>query len=121
MLQFSAPARYVRGMKLEVLGALAFSLVVMAACSDHHDDDGHDDGDGHHSSSSGASGHTSEFPSCQAIIDACHPADVGEGPAHDCHEIAHDNGTEDKGAAKKQECIVTCQTVTGADAGTDAH
>lgn len=42
------------------------------------------------------------FPSCQAIIDACHPADIGEGPAHDCHEVAHDDGAEEKCAAKRR-------------------
>ncbi len=67
------------------------------ACSDDHD---HDEG--------GA--HTSAFPSCQTIIDACHPLDVGDGPIHDCHEVGHGTGaTEANCAAKKTECLATCK------------
>ncbi|MFO0739779.1 MAG: hypothetical protein U0270_28025 [Labilithrix sp.] len=69
------------------------------------------------SSSSGESEHTSPYPSCQAIIEACHPLDVGDGPIHDCHELGHDEGTEATCAAKKAECLATC--VAG-DAGSDA-
>lgn len=93
--------------------AAAFAAVIWGCSSD----------DDHHSSSSSGGDHTSPYPSCQAIIDACHPVDVGDGPQHDCHEIAHDNGTEASCAAKKAECLVTCSSVS--DAGTadasDAH
>lgn len=68
----------------------------------------------HHGSSSGE---PSPFPSCQAILDACHPADTGEGPANACHELVHDDGTEEKCAPKKVECEATCRAIL-ADAGT---
>lgn len=69
------------------------------------------------SSSSGENGEpTSPFPSCQEILHACHPLDVGEGPIHDCHETAHDDGTEAKCAAAKDQCLKTC--VAPSDAGT---
>src|SRR5689334_15408794 len=34
-----------------------------------------------------ATGHASPYPACNAIIQACHPLDVGEGPIHDCHDL----------------------------------
>jgi hypothetical protein len=77
------------------------------------------------SSSSSSSGETengeptSPFPSCQAILHACHPLDVGEGDIHDCHETAHDNATEAKCAAAKDNCLKICVPDAGAsgDAG----
>jgi hypothetical protein len=90
-----------------LLGAaiIAAFVAVVWGCSDDHDHDGN--------------AHKSEFPSCQAVIDACHPLDTGEGAIHDCHEIAHDNATEEKCAAKKAECLATC-TPSDADSGADA-
>lgn len=73
---------------------------------------GHDDDDHSHSPTGG---HTSQFASCQAIIDACHPKDVGEGAAHDCHDFAHAPAANEAScAAKKTECLATCNA---ADAG----
>ncbi|MBX3233617.1 MAG: hypothetical protein KIT84_11485 [Labilithrix sp.] len=97
-------------MNRKIFGTAILAVFVAAAwgCSD---DDDHD----HSSSSSG--GHTSEFPSCQAIITACHPLDNGPGPAHDCHEVGHDNPTEEKCAAKKAECLATCTAPGTSDAG----
>lgn len=95
-----------------VFSVVAVSIFALAyGCSD--DDHSHDTGE--------EGGHSSPYPSCQAIIDACHPKDIGEGAAHDCHEIAHDNGTEEKCAAAKSQCLVTCGTVQGLpDGGADA-
>jgi hypothetical protein len=90
--------------------ALAAALVAVAWGCSSDDDKGQSS-----SSSSGGDEHTSPFPSCQAILTACHPLDVGEGPIHDCHELAHDDGTEEKCAAKKAECLTTCSPK--ADAG----
>ena len=59
---------------------------------------------------------TSPFPSCQAILHACHPLDVGEGAIHDCHETAHDDGTEAKCAAAKDHCLEVCVSDAGAPA-----
>jgi hypothetical protein len=64
------------------------------------------------SSSSRGGRHLSPYPSCQAIIDACHPYDVGEGPIHDCHDLAS-NGPEAACAPKKDECVATCKPDAG--------
>jgi hypothetical protein len=75
------------------------------ACSDNHDP-------GEHATSS-SGGHTSQFPSCNAIIEACHPLDVGEGPIHECHDLSE--ATSDAPcAAQKYRCI---NEVCVADAG----
>lgn len=90
-----------------------FASVSFAAvgCSSEHD----------HGADAGA--HTSAFASCQAIIDACHEVDVGEGPASACHDVAHDEGaTEEKCAAKKAECTVTCKAAAvPTDGGAEAQ
>ena len=83
------------------LFAVAISTVFACSSSDDHD---HTTGE-----------HESEFPSCQAIMEKCHPLDKGPGAIHDCHEVAHDDPTEEKCAAKKNECLATC--VESSDAG----
>lgn len=83
--------------KLIPFAAALAAVALLLAC---HDDDEH----GH----SNTTTHTSDFPSCQAIIDACHPLDVGEGPIHDCHDVAHDATSDQACAAKKAECLKTC-------------
>ena len=94
-------------MKYVFLFALSISTAAgLYACSDSHSHD--ESGDG---------GHTSAFASCQAIIDACHEYDVGEGPVHDCHDLAHDSTSEATCAPKKAECIAIC-AAAGADAST---
>lgn len=100
-------------MKKILCAALLASVAFVVACSS--DDD-------HSHSETGE--HTSTFASCQAIIDACHPLDVGEGAIHDCHEVAHD-ATEATGdgecVAKKDECLKTCVADAGtSDGGSDA-
>jgi hypothetical protein len=99
-------------MKKKILGT-AFAAVLVAVAWGCSSDDDHD----HSSSSSGGAEHTSPYPSCQAILDACHPLDVGEGPIHDCHELAHETGTEQTCAAKKAECLTTCSKPDAGDAG----
>ncbi len=59
------------------------------------------------------------FPSCKAIIDACHPVDTGEGPGRDCHDIGHAGKSEEECAPKKAACVATCLAMV-ADSGTDA-
>ena len=64
---------------------------------------------------------TSPFPTCQTILHACHPLDVGEGDIHDCHEIAHDDGaSEAKCAAAKDHCLQVCVPDAGASSSGDA-
>ena len=86
------------------LAISAAILVCAPACSDSHS----------HDVDSGT--HTSSFASCQAILDACHEFDTGEGPVHDCHEIAHDATSEETCAPKKTACLATC-AAAAADAG----
>jgi hypothetical protein len=90
-----------------------FSLVLALglgpfACSDDHDDES---GHAHQGT------HDPTSPSCAAIMDICHAADIEPGPAHDCHEVAH-NDVEGDCAAQKTSCIATCEAVL-ADAGVD--
>ena len=66
--------------------------------------------------------HASPYPSCDAIIQACHPLDVEEGPIHDCHDFGHaPTSSEAACAAKKAECLAICvATDGGVDAAKDA-
>lgn len=84
----------------------AILLVLVAACSS----------DDEPKKSASITGHTSPHASCQAIIDACHAKDVGDGPVHDCHDVASaSSASEASCGAKKDECVRTC---TSRDAGT---
>jgi hypothetical protein len=80
------------------------------ACSDEHDHDANP-----HPHPPGS--HDPTSPSCADIMDICHAADTEPGPAHDCHEVAH-NDVEGPCAAQKTSCIQTCEAVH-ADAGVD--
>lgn len=88
-------------MKLALLGfSVALTLSIVAACSDDHDHD-----------------HAAGTPSCDAIIEACHPLDNqgDESPIHQCHEAAEAEGvTEASCAAKKAECLGICKADAGA-------
>ncbi|MBX3187300.1 MAG: hypothetical protein KF819_09800 [Labilithrix sp.] len=77
---------------------------LVASCDSHPSDE--------HGASSG--GHSSQFPSCDVIIKACHEKDVGAGPVNDCHSLAHDAKSDDECAPKKDACLKTC---ADADAG----
>ncbi len=55
-----------------------------------------------------AGGHVSQYPSCQAIIDKCHPLDVEEGPIHDCHDLGHAASGDAECAAQKDRCFALC-------------
>ncbi|MBS2012918.1 MAG: hypothetical protein JST00_08530 [Deltaproteobacteria bacterium] len=95
--------------KVLISAAIVAAFAGIFACS-HDDDHSHEDG--------GA--HSSAFASCQAILDACHEKDVGTGPVHDCHELGHDATSDAPCAAKKDECVKTCNAATTDDAGSDA-
>ena len=71
-----------------------------------HDDDDHT--------------HTSTYPSCTAIIDACHPVDVGTGAFHDCHELAHNATKEEDCAPKKTSCLALCAASSDGGTASDA-
>jgi hypothetical protein len=83
---------------MRCLSLAAVVMLVFAACDDDHEhDDGHDLG-----------GHTSPYPSCNAITQACHMYDTGEGPLHDCHERAHSAKSDADCAPTKDECLRLC-------------
>ena len=71
--------------------------------------------DGHDHSSSG--GHSSEYPSCDAIIKACHLYDIGPGPVHDCHDVGHAAKSDADCAPKKDACLKTCNDAAMASDG----
>jgi len=75
-----------------------------SGCDDDHD---HDHGS--------TGGHTSPYASCNAVTQACHEYDTGEGPIHDCHDRAHAAKSDADCAATKDECLRLC-----AEAGKDA-
>ena len=57
-------------------------------------------------------------PSCDALFTACHDADTGSGPAHECHELGHeDTSTEAACAAELTRCIMLCEAALAVDAG----
>lgn len=85
-------------MKKTLFGAALTVVVCLVACSSSKSSDDSGDHDAHASS----------FPSCEAIKEACHPLDVGAGPIHDCHEVAHESTSDEACAAKKDECLRTC-------------
>ena len=60
--------------------------------------------------------HSSPYPSCDAIIKACHPYDVGEGDIHDCHDQGHEAHSDADCAPVKQQCLDLC--AAAADGGT---
>lgn len=57
-------------------------------------------------------------PSCDALFVACHDADTGSGPAHECHELGHDEtSTEATCAAELTRCTMLCEAALAVDAG----
>ena len=94
--------------------ALTAALASFVACKSDDDHD-HD-----HS-------HMSPYPACDAIIEACHPVDKGEGRISECHTTAHEATSDATCAPIKDECIRVCEAAPvdgggGADTGaaTDA-
>ncbi len=83
---------------------------MLAACGDDDDDDDH----------------TSDIPSCQAIIDACHLVDDGSRmDIATCHDQAHDVMDRAYCDANQTRCVELCNAAAGdgggGDAGHDAH
>ena len=91
-----------------ICAATVAAFLGVFACSSHDDDHSHGDG--------GTGGHVSPYAACQTIIDACHEYDVGEGPVHDCHDLAHDAKGEGDCTPKKDDCLKTC-AAAAQDAG----
>jgi hypothetical protein len=69
-------------------------------------------------------GHTSPYPTCDAIIKACHTVDLGEGKPSECHGLGHDATKDEDCQPKKDECLKACAEAAeaglpGQDAGAD--
>lgn len=64
-------------------------------------------------------GHASKYPTCNEIIQACHPFDVGEGPIHDCHDLGHSATSDADCIPKKADCLRIC-VPSAEDGGTGA-
>lgn len=76
--------------------AVIAAIGALGACSSD-DDDGH----GHT--------HESSFPDCDAIIEACHEKDVGQGGTiTECHSTAHEAKSEAECTPKKDSCVAAC-------------
>ncbi|MDF2693427.1 MAG: hypothetical protein K0S65_1810 [Labilithrix sp.] len=95
-----------------VMATTAAATFVGTGCDDHDDDD--------HSHAGDAGGHTSPYPSCNAITQACHEVDVGEGPIHDCHDQAHGAKSDSDCAPIKDQCLQICAEAK-ADGGATEH
>lgn len=96
----TSPLRALRLSLRSAVSAAAALLVALAACSDHAHDG-------------------TSFPTCLAIVDACHPVDPGTGEIHECHEAAESAASDDACAARKDACLALCKAAppVGSDAG----
>jgi hypothetical protein len=83
--------------------AMAGSAAVTVACGD-------DKGSGEE--------HGDVPQACQEIINACHDADTGSGMAHECHEQAEQDGTEETCEMIHDACLAACAGGTGTETGT---
>src|SRR5688572_16714861 len=67
------------------------------------------------SSSDDETGQTALPADCKAIVDACHPVDVGTGAIHVCHETGN-KGDGASCTSQKQSCVDMCHAAV-MDAG----
>ena len=74
----------------------AVACLGLAACSDEDEEEEQQEEE-----------HDPTSASCVEIMDVCHAADEGTGPAHDCHDVAHADVEADC-AAQKDACITAC-------------
>jgi hypothetical protein len=60
--------------------------------------------------------------SCRAIVDACHEKDdATNAEIHDCHETAHDKGTDDACKAVQASCVAKCNAAPELEGGIHEH
>lgn len=72
-------------------------------------------GCGSSSSSQNDAGHVGPGESCTAIVEACHPVDVGTGEISVCHDLGH-SGPSEMCDARRVECVALC-TAAASDGG----
>jgi len=98
-------------------GIFAMGLLVLAACSS--DKDSNTSSSSGSGTSSGYTDHSSAYPTCDQIIKACHPYDIGEGFIHDCHDQGHGAKSDADCTPVKDRCLDACNAAA-VDAGVDA-
>lgn len=102
-------------MKAHTLAVLALSLAGLttlgsAGCSDDDDNKG---------STTSSGGHKSPYPTCDAVIKACHEFDTGAaGTIADCHSNAHGATSDEACVPFKDSCLAAC-AAAAEDAGVD--
>lgn len=85
--------------------AAAFSF---AGCGDDDDSTVGAAGNQNGGGQAGAGGSSDDGAlECEVVGELCHEADLGSGPAHDCHELGHD-GDGPACHAQFSSCIHTC-------------
>lgn len=45
---------------------------------------------------------------CEAVVEACHDLDTGEGMIHTCHESAEEDSSAEECAAMTSVCLSAC-------------
>ncbi|MFO0681426.1 MAG: hypothetical protein U0234_05215 [Sandaracinus sp.] len=60
-----------------------------------------------------AGGHSVSSPTCEMILERCHPLDMGVAEIHECHELSETNVEADC-AAMRDHCFASC---TPSDSG----
>lgn len=101
---FERASRIPRMRKLLSL-MLPLTLVFAVACGDDDVADDDDDTDEH----------TSEYPACAAIIEACHPVDTGDGDIAECHSTAHGASSNAVCEPEQERCVALCEAAAGDD------
>ena len=91
------------------INQVALLALLVAGCSSSSDNTSS-------SSSSGYTDHSSRYPTCDQIIKACHPYDIGEGRIHDCHDQGHEAKSDADCTPVKDLCLSAC-AAAAADAG----
>ncbi|MBX3209423.1 MAG: hypothetical protein KF764_30600 [Labilithrix sp.] len=92
------------------MATAATAALAWTGCDSHEE--------GGHGSADGGGGHTSPYPSCNEVVEACHEVDTGEGEIHDCHDTAHGAKADSDCAGTKARCLEICAAAK-ADAGAD--
>jgi hypothetical protein len=64
------------------------------------------------STSTPDSGHSVSSPTCEMILERCHPLDTGSGEIHECHEMSEANVEADC-VAMRDHCFMVCVPADG--------
>lgn len=102
--------RHVIFLATRAVALFAIAGAGLAACDSGHDD-GHTHGEEHLD-------YCGLPMSCRAIVDACHEKDdATNAEIHECHETAHDIGTDDACKAVQADCVTKCNAAPELEGG----